>query len=395
MREYVALAAKSLSYRKARTLLTLLGVVIGITTIVSMVSIGEGMKTALEEQLKILGTDKLIVSSPQVLGGRTKALTEGDSDTVGEVPGVSLVSPLYSLSINVEFRGEEKTGTVWGLPPEKAEKTFYGSSGYTIGEGRWIAKGDRNRISIGYGIHDDFFERKVNVGNTLRIKDQSFQVVGICRQTGDRDSDYAIYADIDTVRSLVGAKDEITIMIVRIKEGQSIDQVANRIEDALERRRGAKDFVVLTPKQIVEQVGETFKIIQIVFGGIAMVSLVVGAIGIANTMIMNVVERTSEIGIMKSVGASNEHVLRIFLFESGAIGAVGGAMGVALGYGISRLINLAADKYLGAGILSTSVTPEIALLALLFAFIVGVLSGAYPAYKASKLDPVEALRRGA
>ncbi len=395
MIDYVLLSLKNLSHRKFRTFLTLLGVIIGIAAVVSMISIGTGMKVALKEQLEVLGTDKLIVSTPQVLGGRTKELTDDDADAIDGVMGVSLVSSLYSVSTNVKFRGEEKTGTVWGLDPEKAEKTFAGTSGYTLLEGRWIGKGDRNKITVGYGIHGDFFEREVSVGNALYIREHPFQVVGIFKQTGDRDSDYAIYADIDQLRQLMGKEKEITIVIVRIKEGSNIEQVAMRIEDVLEKRLGEKNFVVLTPKQIVEQVGETFKIVQIVFGGIAAVSLVVGGIGIANTMVMNVLERTVEIGIMKSVGASREHILRIFLFESGMIGIVGGGIGVLFGYAISKAINIAASKYLGQGILYTTVTPEMALSALAFAFVVGIISGIYPAYKASKLDPVEALRRGA
>ncbi|MBI5253461.1 MAG: ABC transporter permease [Euryarchaeota archaeon] len=395
MIDYALLSLKSLSHRKFRTFLTLLGVIIGIAAVVSMISIGTGMKVSLEEQLEVLGTDKLIVSTPQVLGGRTKELTDADADAIDGVMGVSLVSSLYSVSTNVKFRGEEKTGTVWGLDPEKAEKTFAGTSGYDLLEGRWIGKGDKNKITVGYGIHDDFFEREVSVGNALYIKEHPFQVVGIFKQTGDRDSDYAIYADIDQLRQLMGKEKEITIVIVRIKEGSNIEQVAMRIEDVLEKRLGEKNFVVLTPKQIVEQVGETFKIIQIVFGGIAAVSLAVGGIGIANTMVMNVLERTVEIGIMKSVGASREHILRIFLFESGMIGAVGGSIGVLFGYAISKAINIAASKYLGQGILYTTVTPEMALSALAFAFVVGIISGIYPAYKASELDPVEALRRGA
>ena len=221
MIDYALLSIKNLSHRKFRTSLTLLGVVIGIAAVVSMVSIGTGMKVSLEEQLKVLGTDKLIVSSPQVLGGRTKELTDDDADTIDGVMGVSLVSSLYSVSTNVKFRNEEKTGTVWGLDPEKAEKTFAGTSGYTLLEGRWIGEGDRNKVTIGYGIHDDFFEREVNVGNTLYIKEHSFQVVGVFKQTGDRDSDYAIYADMDQLRQLMEKEKEVSIIIVRIKEGSS------------------------------------------------------------------------------------------------------------------------------------------------------------------------------
>jgi|GEM_PF-3682954 len=186
MIDYALLSFKNLSHRKFRTFLTLLGVIIGIAAVVSMISIGTGMKVALEEQLKVLGTDKLIISTLQVLGGRTKELTDADAEAVEGVMGVYLVSPLYSVSANVKFRGEEKTGTVWGLNPEKAEKTFAGASGYTLLEGRWIGKGDKNKITVGYGIHDDFFEREVHVGNALHIKERPFQVVGIFRQTGDR-----------------------------------------------------------------------------------------------------------------------------------------------------------------------------------------------------------------
>lgn len=393
MIEYVRLSLRNLGYQKARAFLTLLGVVIGITAVVSMVSIGTGMRVALEEEFKVLGTDKIVIQPQQLLGGATtKGLREGDSDALERVIGVNFVSPMYNVVTNIEFKGEEKTVTLWGLSPEKAERTFAGTSGYSLFQGRWLRKGDRGKVAIGFGIHDDFFDRKVNVGNNLLIKGKRFEVIGVFRKTGDRDSDYTIYADIDQVRELFGKVDDVTVIVVRVKEGYDVEQVGTRIEDLLEKRRDEDDFTVLTPAQLAEQVGQAYKIVQIVFGGIAAISLLVGGIGIANTMIMNVLERTQEVGIMKAVGASNSQVMKAFLFESGVIGIVGGSIGVVFGFLISKGINTASSRYLGEGVLTTYVSPQMAAFAVAFSFVMGVISGLYPAYRASKMDPVVALR---
>ena len=392
MMEYILLSIKNLSYQKGRAFLTLLGVVIGIMAVVSMISIGTGMKVALDEALGVLGQDKILVTPKMTQGALGETFSDEDSNEIEKVPGVRFASPMVSVTTNAEFKGEEKPITVWGLDPVKADKTFSGASGYDIADGRWIQKGDKYKISIGSTVHDDFFERSVNVGNTIKIKGEPFEVVGIFEKTGDRDSDSVIYANLDQVREIFGMDNKVTLIIVRIGQGQDIDRVQKRIEDLLEKRRGNEDFTVVTPKQISEQVGEAFKIVSVVFGGLAAVSLIVGGIGIANTMIMNVMERKKEIGIMKATGAANGTIMKIFLVESGVIGIIGGGIGIFLGYLVSIMINLAAETYLGPGILRTSVSIQTVVFALGFSFVVGILSGIFPAYRALKLDPVDALR---
>lgn len=392
MIEYVKIALKNLAFQKMRALLTLMGVIIGIMAVVSMISIGAGMQGAIEKSLETLGQDKIIVAPKSTYGVVGGGFTEADSDAIENIIGVKTVSPMVSVQTNIEFKGEEKTATVWGLDPEKAEETFAGASGYIAQEGRWLNKGDRGKINIGFTLHDDFFQRKVNVGNTIKIKGEDFKVIGIFDKTGDQQSDSVIYADLDQVQELFDKGDGITTIIVKINPGADPVKVSLRIENLLEKRHDKKDFLILTPQQIAEQIGSALAIVQVVFGGLAAVSLIVGGIGIANTMIMNVMERTKEIGIMKATGATHSHIVKLFLIEAGVIGLVGGSIGIILGYGISKIINVAAATYLGEGILTTLVSPELALFALGFAFIVGVISGIYPAYRAAQLDPVASLR---
>ncbi len=393
MMEYLRLSAKNLSQRKARTALTLLGVIIGITAVVSMISIGEGMRESLKKQLEELGSDKIFVVPRFSYGTTASDLTDEDAKAIEKLFGVAFVSPLYSLTTGVEFRGEEKAVLVYGLDPEKAERTFGDAGGYSLLRGRWLAKGDRRKVVVGYGIYDDTFSRKVDVGDTIRIGKKSFQVVGVFQKTGDRAKDYTIYTSLDELRSIAHADKKLNMIVVRASPGSDVEDVRLRIEALIEKRKGSSEnYFVATQKEIFEKAGEVYRVIQVVFGGLAAVSLIVGALGIANTMIMNVTERTKEIGIMKAIGASDRQVLQVFLADSLLIGFVGGLAGIALGYGISLAINRAADVYLGEGLLRTSVSPELAVLALAFSVVLGVVAGAYPAYRAAKQNPVEALR---
>ncbi len=392
--DYLIFSLRNLSHHKLRSFLTLLGVIIGIMAVVSMISIGSGMKASLKEQLEQLGSDKVFILPRIAYGTAAVTLSDDDADAVARVPGVAFVSPLYSVAGDVAYRNERKIVKIYGVDPEKAEATFgAGASGYQLLKGRWLQRGDVYKAVIGYGVHDDVFSRDINVGSVLRIHGVEFQVVGVFKKTGDREKDYTIYANLDAVRGIFGVGDRVTLIIARVDKGADIEEVRQRIERLLEDRKGSKEnFFVMTQKEIIERVGEAYRVVQVVFGGLAAVSLIVGAVGIANTMVMNVTERTREIGVLKATGASNAQVLRIFLTDAAILGVAGGAAGIALGYLISLSINMAAARYLGEGMLTTAVTPELVVFALGFSLIIGVVAGIYPAYRAVRLDPVEALR---
>ena len=200
-----------------------------------------------------------------------------------------------------------------------------------------------------------------------------------------------MYIPIDVARGLFNKTDFINAMVVKVKPGFTQDQVVADLEQKLERRLGEGNFDIFTPDQILRQLNTILGIVQAVLGGIAAIALLVGGIGIMNSMFTAVLERTREIGVMKAVGARNSDVLHIFLVESGLIGSMGGLVGIIVGFAIAKAVEYGA-RLAGFSLLSVRLDITLVIVALLFSFLIGMLSGALPAYRAARLKPVDALR---
>jgi putative ABC transport system permease protein len=394
MIEYIQMPLKTLVQQKARSLLTLSGIVIGIAVIVAMVSIGEGLRLTVNEQLDKVGGDKIYVMPAGIFGGGYGPPKEyvpfgvAEGREISTIPGVKKMAPLYYTAAKVKSHNEEQDAFVTGGTEDAIELYI---DFLIIKEGRFIKEVETNNVFIGYYVSHGMFERDVRVGDSLEINGKKFRVVGVVGEIGSRQDDSTIYMSITAAQTLFDVGDDVNFFFIQTDNKEIVGEVAQKIEDRLKKLRGGKDFDVLTTEDQAEQINQILGILTFVLGGIASVSLLVGGVIIMNTMLMSVFERTKEIGVMKATGATNYQVLGIFLGESSVVGFVGGVLGIALGLLISAIIEKIGQSYMGS-LFETYVGTEILIGALIFSVIIGSASGAYPAWKAAKLDPVEALR---
>ena len=237
----------------------------------------------------------------------------------------------------------------------------------------------------------DVFNDPIGVRNKIKIRGYDFKVIGIMEEIGNSQDDNAINIDTDTYRIIFDEPDKVDAMMVQAKPGQDMDALKTKVERRLKKARDDENYQVMTAAQIGEQINSILGIIQVVLVGIAAISLLVGSIGIMNSMYTSVLERTKEIGIMKSIGARNSDILKLFLIESAIIGFIGGIFGVLMGSGIAWLVGFIADQA-GFGLLKVTMDWKVMLTGLLFAISLGMVSGLMPAKQASKLKPVDALR---
>ncbi|MEK6888592.1 MAG: FtsX-like permease family protein [Nanoarchaeota archaeon] len=398
--DFFTLALKNLRKRRLRSWLTILGIIISIATIFMLISISLGLQEAVKQQFETLGTDKFFVlPKGQIAGpgsGGAVSLSIEDVNAINKISGVKETVYMTASPVKVEINGEVRYTNAVGFPLEHGS-LFLENGGFKPDEGRLLKVGDNGYVAVGYQFkYTNWLKKPAKVGDKILLNDKEFKIRAITSQVGNSGDDRIILMSIEDFKALTGINDRIDHIVVKVDDVNKLKEVAERVDKKLKNTRGVtektKDFSILTPEELLESFGTILNIITAFLAGVAGISLLVGAIGIANTMFTSVLERTKEIGTMKAVGARNSDILKIFLIESGLIGLVGGIFGVILGFSVSKLIEYIATQQLGTNLLQATAPAYLIVGCLLFSFLIGSISGIWPAYRASKLKTVDALR---
>ncbi len=397
-------ALESLAANKMRSALTILGIVIGVASVIAMLAIGAGAENTITGEIQGVGSNLLFVLSG---GGKDvrnpQHLTTGDTEAINDpfqAPSVKNAAPALQGGGEVSYAGESTNTSIYGVTPPYAEvRSINLSEGEFITEAHVL--GRASVALLGTGVAEDIFGRKSGlIGETVRIEGQNFRVIGVLEEKGGSafsDEDDQIIIPITTAQTRLirrSTQDRVDVIFVQAISAEAIPQASEEISQILRTRHrckiGEDDFTIITQQDMIGVASSITGVLTIFLGGIAAISLLVGGIGIMNIMLVSVVERTREIGLRKAVGARKQDILVQFLAESLLLSVVGGMVGIGFGWVISTVVGkiaVANDVALNPAIDLNSI-----LLATLFSVAVGLFFGIYPANRAASLQPVEALR---
>ncbi len=400
IKDFFVLGLNNLKRRKLRSWLTMIGIFIGIAAVVALISLGQGLQDYITEEFEKLGADKIIIQpkgiGPPGTAGPSLILTSEDLRVIENVRGVKWAVGFLVKQGKAVYKDEAGIGFAIGSNPEDL-KLLNEVQSFEVFEGRNLKEADKYKVVVGYNhIYGDIWDKPMQIGSTIEVEGYEFKVIGVLAKIGNPIDDGSLYMTKDVLKEILNIEDEESQIIVKTAEGFEPADVAETIKRRLRNSRGEKEdqetFTVQTSEQLLGTFQNIFAVVQGVLVGIAAISLLVGGIGIMNTMYTSVLERTKEIGTMKAIGAKNSHILLLFLLESGLLGLVGGLIGVGIGVGLARGAEVIAAAYIGSPLLHASMSPVILGGALAFSFVIGTLSGILPAMQASKLKPADALR---
>ncbi len=395
------IAIRALTRNKMRSLLTMLGIIIGVGAVIATVGVGQGAQQQVQDQIAAMGTNVIFVSSGSVnsaglrLGsGATKTLVYDDMQAIlREVPTISMAVPSSGASAQIVYENQNWNTRITGTEPQ-----YFQIRTWDFARGSSFTQDDVTRsanvVVLGATVQQNLFGNTDPTGQTVRIGNLPFQVVGVLAAKGQsgigQDQDDAIYVPITTLQKKITGQDWLQNIIASATSQPASyaaqDQITGLLRDRHRIRPGQDDdFSVRNLADVAQLADQSSKVMTLLLASIAGVSLIVGGIGIMNIMLVSVTERTREIGIRIAIGATESDVLRQFLSESVVLSLAGGIIGILFGVASSITIT----KVLGWHILISALA---VMAAVVFSMAVGVFFGFYPARKAARLDPIEALR---
>jgi putative ABC transport system permease protein len=407
------LSFNMLIHSRLRSWLTIIGIFIGVAAVVAIITLGDSMQESVKSQISGLGQDIITISSGSSraqggggFGGESSTainvnpLSDKDVLTLKLVPGVKYINGIVSGRAKVRYQTQNTSLSVQGQDLSLF-KEFVATP---LSSGRYLSPGESRAIVIGNDVANRIFSKQLGVGYILTISEKPFRIVGILSRGTEGGSDSGIYMSTKDAREVLNStldlkQTEFSSITVKVADADYVNETSNAISDALRNAHhtavGKEDFSVTSALALQERFSSMMSSITLFLGLLAAVSLLVGSVGVANTMFTAVLERTKDIGVMKAIGSRNKDILLIFLLNSGMLGLVGGILGIAGGVAISYALPLFVNLGFGpggGGSITTAISPSLLIFTMIFSLAIGTLSGAIPAYKASKMKPVDALR---